>query len=205
MRTLNINEIVEAAKIIAKEKGENIFFGIRGNIIEGCRNRKTSEEYEFDVENEEARFDDTKNEIATSIIFEAIDSLRGKDEVSIEFEEEEINDIVETSKMNLNSCEEYFLRFTNEEYEDLKRKKSIFKTPSMTEAIELKGLCGFYIDICGLSTMEIERKIAEYARNFSYYSNGRKAVIFQGKIIENNKNGEGVIFKPYKIKGIVKF
>ena len=68
MKTLNINEIVESAKAIAKDRGENIFFGVRGNIIEGCRNRKTSEEYEFDVENEESIYDNTREEVATSII-----------------------------------------------------------------------------------------------------------------------------------------
>lgn len=209
MKTLNINEIVEAAKVIAKEKGENIFFNVRGYIIEGCRNRKTSEEYEFDVENEEAIYDDTMNEVATSIILEAIDSLKGDEKVVVEFEEldEELDetDVVETSNMNINPGNEYFLRFTNNADEDLRRGTSLFKTGTMESAVVLKGLCGFSIDLVGLSKSEIERKIARYAEMFSYYSKGCQAVIFEGETIENNKNGEGVIFKPFSIEGIVKF
>ncbi|MFV0326125.1 MAG: hypothetical protein ACK5LF_17395 [Bacteroides xylanisolvens] len=205
MKTLNINEIVESAKSIAKERGENIFFNVRGNIIEGCRNRKTSEEYEFNAEDEKVIYDDTRNEVATSIILEAIDLLKDDSEVVIEFEEsEEIKD-VETSSMNINPCNEYFLRFTNEAEEDLRRGTSLFKTGSMNEAIELKGLCGFNIDLVGLSKSEIEKKIARYAGMFSYYSQGCKAVIFEGETIESNKNGEGVVFKPYGIEGSVKF
>lgn len=205
MKTLNINEIVEAAKTIAKERGENIFFGVRGNIIEGCRNRKTSEEYEFDVENEESIYDNTRDEVATSIILEAIDSLKGDDEVVVEFEEAEESESVETSNININPCNEYFLRFTEDAEGDLRRGTSLFKTGSMDKAVELAGLCGFSIDLVGLSKSEIERKVARYASMFSYYSKGCKAVIFEGETVENNKNGEGVVFKPYRIEGFVKF
>lgn len=205
MKTLNINEIVEAAKIIANEKDVNLFFNVRGNIIEGCRNRKTSEEYEFDVESEEAIFDTTRDEIATSIILEAIDSLKGDDQVVVEFEELDEATVVETSNMNINPCNEYFLRFTNEAEEDLRRGTSLFKTGSMDAAVELKGLCGFSIDLVGLSKSEIERKVARYSQMFSYYSNGCQAVVFEGETLENNKNGEGVVFKPYRIEGFVKF
>lgn len=204
MKTLNINEIVEVSKVIAKERGENIFFSVRGNIIEGCRNRKTSEEYEFDVEVEEARYDNTRDEVATSIILEAIDSLKGDDEIVVKFEESEESKSIETSSMSINPCNEYFLRFTNDAEEDLRRGTSMFKTGSMNEAINLEGLCGFNIDLVGLSKSEIERKIARYACMFSYYAADCKAVIFQGEIIENNKNGEGVVFRPYKVEGYVK-
>lgn len=205
MKTLNINEIVESAKAIAKDRGENIFFGVRGNIIEGCRNRKTSEEYEFDVENEESIYDNTREEVATSIILEAIDSLKGNDEVIVEFEELEETESVETSNMNINPCNEYFLRFTEDAKGDLRRGTSLFKTGTMNEAVILEGLCGFNIDLVGLSKSGIERKIARYASMFSYYSQGCKAVIFEGETVENNKNDEGVVFKPYKIEGYVKF
>lgn len=80
MKSININEIVEAAQLIAKEKSVNLFFSVRGNIIEGCRNRKTSEEFEFDVEKEEAIYDTTRDEIATAIIKEAVGSLKENEE-----------------------------------------------------------------------------------------------------------------------------
>ncbi len=205
MKTLNINEIVESAKAIAKERGENIFFSVRGNIIEGCRNRKTSEEYEFNAEDEEAIYDDTRDEVATSIILEAIDSLKGDDEVVIEFEESEEVESVETSNMSINPCNEYFLRFTEDAEGDLRRGTSLFKTGTMNEAVKLSGLCGFRIYLDGLSKSEIEKEISLYAVNCPEYSEGRKAVIFEGETIEKNKNGEGVVFKPFKIEGYVKF
>lgn len=204
MKTLNINEIVEAAKVIAKERDLNIFFGVMGNIIEGCRNHKTSEEYEFDVEAQEAIYDDTRDEVATSIIFEAIASLKGDDEVIVEFEDSE-EDTVETTSMSFSPYNEYFLRFTNEAEEDLRRGTSLFKTGSMDEAVVLPGLCGFNINVVDLTKSEIEKFVAKYANMFSYYSNGRKAVIFEGRFIERNKNSEGVVFEPYQIEGYVKF
>lgn len=206
MKAININKIVEAAKEIAKERNENIFFSVRGNIIEGCRNRKTSEEFEFNASKEEAIYDNTRDEIATSIILEAIDSLKGDEKSSIEFEETEESEIkaVTTTNMNINPCSEYFLRFTATAEEDLKRGTSLFKTGSMNHAVVLDGLCGFNIDLVGLSTKEIERKISKYAEMFSYYAAGCKAVIFEGKTIGQNKNGEGVVFKPFRIEGYVK-
>lgn len=111
----------------------------------------------------------------------------------------------ETSNININPCNEYFLRFTEDAEGDLRRGTSLFKTGSMDKAVELAGLCGFSIDLVGLSKSEIERKVARYANMFAYYSKGCKAVIFEGETIENNKNGEGVVFKPYRIEGFVKF
>lgn len=78
MKTISINEIVEAARAIAEEKGMNYIFSARGNVIEGCR--KISEEFEFDTSKEEAIFDNTRDEIATSIIKDAIASLKENEE-----------------------------------------------------------------------------------------------------------------------------
>ena len=205
MKTLHITEIVEAAKVIAEERGENIFFAVTGSIIEGCRNRKTSEEYEFDVKYKEVIYDNTRDEIATSIILEAIDSLKGDDSITIEYEEGEDTEAVETSTMIINPRNEYFLRFTENAEGDLQRGTSMFKTGRMDEAVELSGLCGFSIELAGMSKSEIEKEIALYAANCPEYSEGRKAVIFEGEVIERNKNSEGVVFKPYKIEGYVRF
>lgn len=206
MKSININEIVEAAQLIAKERSVNLFFSVRGNIIEGCRNRKTSEEFEFNVENEEAIYDNTRDEIATSIILEAIDSLKGDEKSSIEFEEteESESETVTTTNMNISPCNEYFLRFTATAEEDLRRGTSMFKTGSMDHAEVLDGLCGFKIDLVGLTTKEIERKISKYAEIYSYYAAGCKAVIFEGKTVAQNQNGEGVVFKPFRIEGYVR-
>lgn len=208
MKTLNVNQIVEAAREIVKERNMNILFFANGNIIEGCKDRKTSEEYEFNAETQEAIYDNTRNEIATAIILEAIESLKSDDKVEIEVEEsEEIEETktVETSNMNISPLNNYYLRFTEDAEEDLNRGTSLFKTGSMSEAIVIEGLCGFKVDLVGLSKSQIEKMIANYAANFSYYSEGRKAVIFEGETIGNNRNSEGVIFKPYRIEGYVKF
>lgn len=68
---------------------------------------------------------------------------------------------------------------------------SYFKTPSMRRAVRLNGVCAFRFDIFGLSEDEIKYKAKQYYKNFGYYCG--TAVVFEGKYIENNKNGEGVI------------
>lgn len=204
MKTLNITEIIAKALELSKERGFNLFFSENGNIIEGCRNRKSSETYEYDVKRGYALYDTTANDIATEIIEEAIKSLQGEEEnIEIQFEETEKE--IETSEMNLNPCNQYFLRFTAEAVEDLRRGTSLFKTGSMNEAVELQGLCGFEIDLVGLTKSEIEKRVSMYANMYTYYSNGCKAVIYKGSLIESNKNGEGVVFKPSKIEGYVRF
>lgn len=216
MKTLNINEIVEAAKAIANKKDVNLFLAVRGNIIEGCRNRKTSEVFEFDVKREVAKYDSTRNEIATTIIYEAIDSLKGDDKIVVEFEEyeemEEVKEVEEVKespvvemRISFDPSREYFLRFTNDEKGDLERGTSLFKTPTMDAPKVLNGLCGFNVDLVGLSIKEIERKISKYVEMFPQYSTGSKAVIFEGKYVKNNSNSEGVIFKPFSIVGYVKY
>lgn len=211
MKTLNINEIVEAAKVIAKEKDVNLLFSVRGNIIEGCRNLKTSETFEFDVVREVAKYDSTRDEIATTVLYEAIDSLKGDDKIVVEFEEcQEVEDtkktsVIETTYISFDPSKEYFLRFTNDEKGDLERGTSLFKTPTMSAPKVLNGLCGFSVDLVGLSIKEIERKISKYVEMFPHYSTGSKAVIFEGEYVKNNSNSEGVIFKPYKIVGFVKY
>ena len=70
-----IDEVVEVAKGIAKERGLNISFMIRENIIEGGRNLKTSESYEFDFENQSVIYDKTRDKVASNIILEAIDKV----------------------------------------------------------------------------------------------------------------------------------
>lgn len=107
--------------------------------------------------------------------------------------------------MIINPRNEYFLRFTENAEGDLQRGTSMFKTGRMDEAVELSGLCGFSIELAGMSKSEIEKEIALYAANCPEYSEGRKAVIFEGEVIERNKNSEGVVFKPYKIEGYVRF
>lgn len=183
MKTLNITEIIAKALELSKERGFNLFFSENGNVIEGCRNRKSSETYEYDVKRGYALYDTTVNDIATEIIEEAIKSLQGEEEkVEIQFEETEKE--VETSEMNVNPCNQYFLRFTAEEVEDLRRGTSLFKTGSMNEAIELQGLCGFEVDLVGLTKVEIEKRVAMYANMYTYYSKGCKAVIYKGSLIE---------------------
>ena len=76
----------------------------------------------------------TRDEIATSIILEAIDSLKGDDSITIEYEEGEETEAVETSTMIINPRNEYFLRFTENAEGDLQRGTSMFKTGRMDEA-----------------------------------------------------------------------
>jgi hypothetical protein len=74
-----IDEVVEVAKGIAQERGLNISFMIRENIIEGGRNLKTSESYEFDFENQSVIYDKTRDKVASAIILEAIDKIKASD------------------------------------------------------------------------------------------------------------------------------
>ncbi len=74
-----IDEVVEVAKGIAKERELNISFMINGDIIEGGRNLKTSESYEFDFENQSVIYDKTRDKVASAIILEAIDKIKASD------------------------------------------------------------------------------------------------------------------------------
>ena len=96
----------------------------------------------------------------------------------------------------------YFLRFTNTANEDLERGTSLLDLPSLDKPVVLEGLCGYSfctqeeIDYSILSDDEIEAKVNMYKRNSLYEGS---AVIFEGKYVENNPNGEGVIFTPKSI------
>lgn len=96
-----------------------------------------------------------------------------------------------------------FLRFTEDAWGDLRRNSSLFKTPLMPEAEILPGLCGFLFDIENLTDEEIESQVRMYARNFSYYADGRDAVIYEGSYIERNRNEEGVVFRASGINRII--
>jgi len=96
----------------------------------------------------------------------------------------------------------YFLRFTNTANEDLERGTSLLDLPSLKKPIVLDGLCGYSfcgseeIDYNVLSESEIEAEVNMYKNNTWY--NGA-AVLFEGDYIEDNVNGEGVIFKANSI------
>ena len=203
MATINVNEIVAKATQIAKEMNEKIFFSVRGSIIEGCRNRKTSEEFEYNAKKQFAIIDNTANEVATSIIENAIEELSNDSKVTVEFEEVETEE--ETSDMSFSHDKSYFLRFTANASEDMNRGTSLFKTGSMDSAIELSGLCGFQVEFQGLDKKQIENAVSQYAVNFPHYSKNAQAVIFEGRFIEKNANSEGDVFQPLHIEGIVKF
>lgn len=101
-----------------------------------------------------------------------------------------------------------YLRFTTNAKEEVRKGFSYFKTPSMSEAIELEGLCGFSFDTTifdcekgeerDMTRDELARKIQQYADNYSYYNDG-EAVIIEGEYLGQNQNGEGVIFRPERI------
>ena len=203
MATINVNEIVSKASEIAKEMNENIFFSVRGSIIEGCRNRKTSEEFEYNAKKQFSIFDNTAKEVATSIIENAIEELSNDSKVTVEFEEVETEE--ETSDMSFSHDKSYFLRFTANASADMSRGTSLFKTGSMDSAIELSGLCGFQVDFSGMNKKQIENAVSQYATNFPHYSKNAQAVIFEGRFIEKNANSEGDVFQPLHIEGIVKF
>jgi len=96
----------------------------------------------------------------------------------------------------------YFLRFTDTANEDLVRGTSLLYLPSLKKPVVLDGLCGY--SFCSseeiyynmLSDSEIESKVNMYKKNVWY--NG-SAVLFEGDYIEQNVNGEGVIFKANSI------
>ena len=203
MKTINVNEIATKATQIAKAMNENIFFCVRGSIIEGCRNRKTSEEFEYNAKKQFSIFDNTAKEVATSIIENAIEELSNDSKVTVEFEEVETEE--ETSDMSFSHDKSYFLRFTDNASTDMSRGTSLFKTGSMDFAIELSGLCGFQVDFSGMNKKQIENAVSQYAINFHQYSNNAQAVIFEGLFIEKNANSEGDVFQPLHIEGIVKF
>jgi len=96
----------------------------------------------------------------------------------------------------------YFLRFTNTANEDLERGTSLLNLPSLDSPKVLDGLCGFSfcdteeINSGILSESEIESKVNMYKNNVWYAG---QAVLFEGEYIENNPNGEGVIFRANSI------
>ena len=203
MATINVNDIAAKATEIAKAMNENIFFSVRGSIIEGCRNRKTSEEFEYNAKKQFSIFDNTVNTVATVVIEKAIEELSNNSKVTVEFEEIELEE--ETSDMSFSHDKSYFLRFTANASADMKRGTSLFKTGSMDSAIELSGLCGFQVEFQGMSKKQIEKAVSQYAINFPHYSKNAQAVIFEGRFIEKNSNSEGDVFQPLHIEGIVKF
>lgn len=203
MKTINVNDIAAKATKIAKAMNENIFFSVRGNIIEGCRNRKTSEEFEYNANKQYSIFDNTINEVATVVIEKAIEELSNDSKVTVEFEEVENEE--ETSDMSFSHDKSYFLRFTANASADMSRGTSLFKTGSMDSTIELSGLCGFQVEFQGMNKKQIEKAVSQYATNFPHYSKNAQAVIFEGRFIEKNSNSEGDVFQPLHIEGIVKF
>lgn len=78
MKTSLSNRIAEVAKQIATENGVNFTFFVNEEkgIIEGCRRRKTSETYEYDVENEKFIYNTTKMDNLAGIIEEAISIVK---------------------------------------------------------------------------------------------------------------------------------
>ena len=101
----------------------------------------------------------------------------------------------------LNSMK-YFLRFTETAIEDLERGTSLLDLPSLNKPVILKGLCGFSfcefedIEYGILSDSEIEDKVKMFKNNVFYKG---IAVLFLGEYLEQNSNGEGVIFKAIEI------
>jgi len=98
----------------------------------------------------------------------------------------------------------YFLRFTNTASEDLERGTSLLELPSLSEAKILPGLCGYsfasYEEFNYIMTdSEIESKVTMFKNNVFYTG---VAVLFEGEYLDNNVNGEGVIFKAESIKRI---
>ena len=96
----------------------------------------------------------------------------------------------------------YFLRFTDTASEDIERGTSLLDLPSLDEPVVLAGLCGYSfcsseeIDYNMLSEGEIEAKVNMYKNNVWYSGT---AVLFEGDYLENNSNGEGVIFRANSI------
>lgn len=92
MKTTLSNRLAEVAKQIAKENNANFVFLVNEEkgIIEGCRNRKTSETYEYDVEKEKFIYNRTKMDNLAGIIEEAIAIVKAESE-SIEDVEEKTN------------------------------------------------------------------------------------------------------------------
>jgi len=95
----------------------------------------------------------------------------------------------------------YFLRFTNTPEEDLKLGTSLLDLPSLDKPIVLDGLCGYSFSDTNdegniMSDYEMEKKVRVYQSSVWY--NGTP-VMFLGNYIENNVNGEGVIFKAIEI------
>lgn len=101
----------------------------------------------------------------------------------------------------------YFLRFTETPMGDLNRNTSLLALPSMEGKTEvLEGLCGFsfadYEEYNYIMTAEeIVSKVKMYTDNCGYANRGQ-AVIFEGEYVEQNCNGEGVIFSAESIEKI---
>ena len=88
---------------------------------------------------------------------------------------------------------EYFLRFTDTEYEDLKRGKSFFKNTRKA----LAGLCGFRVADTDeeFEALDRQEEIEKCQRNFGYSA---PPVFFSGKIVSRGPI-EGDLFTPFEI------
>lgn len=98
METRFTNRIAEVAKEISKTRNENFSFMVNEEgVIEGCRNRKTSEVYEYSVSKERFILNTVKMGDIEGIIEEAIEIVKGENQIVVEEKEkkssfEEMND-----------------------------------------------------------------------------------------------------------------
>lgn len=94
----------------------------------------------------------------------------------------------------------YFLRFTDTAGEDLDRGTSLLDLPSLESPEVLSGLCGYSFaddyELEEMSEAEISAKVKMYQNNVWYDGT---PTLFEGEYIEQNPNGEGVIFKASAI------
>ena len=96
MNTTFTNRIAEVAKEIANREGRNFSFCVNSEgIIEGCRNHKGSEEYEFDVEKERFIVNTTKMGNIEGIIEEAIDIVKNENQIVENIEKIELASVSE--------------------------------------------------------------------------------------------------------------
>lgn len=88
METRFTNRIAEVAKEIAKRENENFSFMVNEEgVIEGCRNRKTSEVYEYSVSKERFLLNTVKMGDIEGIIEEAIEIVKGENQIVVEEKE----------------------------------------------------------------------------------------------------------------------
>ena len=88
---------------------------------------------------------------------------------------------------------EYFLRFTENEKEDMDSGCSFFKNTDE----KLAGLCGFQIADSDeeFSKLNVKTRVSQFQNNFGYNS---KPVIFRGEYIGQGPV-EGCLFEPVEI------